>query len=358
MRLNKDLSIKISIIIVGYNSWADLKRCLPSVFLWTDPDVEVIVVDNGSSDETLAELPNKFPSVKLIIAKENSGFGAGCNLGAEAALGEYLVFLNPDTLVSQDALRELISPLEIDPDVGMTTPKILQMDHPTRINTCGNDVHLSGLALCRGMNEEASKYTLTEEVNSISGAAFAIKKDYFFELGAFDPAFFLYVEDTDLSLRCLLNGKRIVYVPNSVIYHDYKLTFGPKKVYYQERNRNYMLQKLFSKKTLHSLAPVLCVADFMTWGFCILHGKREIQNKLDAKKWLRENSELISSRHASTESIRKVADYQVIKQFGWKVDFRQTVAPLPAILLSCFFYPIYYICTKVVLWSMNFKLKD
>lgn len=330
---------------MGYNSWADLQRCLPSVFLWTDPDVEVIVVDNGSSDETLTELPNKYPSVKLINAKENSGFGAGCNLGAEAALGEYLFFLNPDTLVSQGALRELISPLEFDPSIGMTTPKILQLDHPTRINTCGNDVHLSGLALCRGMNEEARKFTLTEDVNSISGAAFAIKKDYFFELGAFDPVFFLYVEDTDLSLRCLLNGKRIVYVPNSVIYHDYKLTFGPKKIYYQERNRNYMLQKLFSKNTLHSLAPVLCVADFMTWGFCILHGKREIQNKLDAKKWLRENQAQIMQRRETVIKSQKVPDARVVTLLGWKIDFKQTVSPFPAFFLNSFFSPLYY-CLK------------
>lgn len=336
-------------ILVAYNSWADLERCIPSILAALKPDGEVIVVDNHSTDGTVDRLSVEFPQVKLVVAAENLGFGAGCNLGARAAAGEYLAFLNPDTVVTPGWLEALIAPLEQDSGVGMTTPRILQLNAPKKINTCGNEVHMSGMALCRDMGRDADAFPVPEEVNSISGAAFAVSRAYFFELGQFDPTFFLYVEDTDLSLRCWLNGKRILYVPDALIYHDYKLTFGARKVYYQERNRVYMLQKLFSPATLKRLAPVLFFVEVMTWGFCLLHGKREIQNKVEAAAWVKEHQAQIQREFATTQLLRRISDYELVRRLGWKIDFRQTVSPLAAFFLSCLFYPFFFLSGKISL---------
>ena len=313
--------IRASIILVGYNSWSDLNRCLTSVFAKIEPDIEVIVVDNHSSDGSAEKIPAGFPKVKLIIAEENLGFGGGNNLAVKEAQGKYLIFLNPDTEVTAGWIEPLLLPLEANPAIGMTTSKILQLAKPEKINACGNTVHISGLTLCRGMNHAAAEFAAAEYVNAISGAAFAISREYFLQLGEFDPVFFLYMEDTDLSLRCLLNGKTILYVPDSAVYHDYVLTFGVKKIYYQERNRAYMLLKNLKPNTRRLITPVLFFAAILTWGYSLMKGRRDIQNKREASAWIREQHGLIQEKYEQTQKLRKISDYQLLKDFGWRIDF-------------------------------------
>lgn len=345
--------ITTSIIIVGYNSLSDLERCLPSVLSTLEQDSEIIVVDNHSSDGTAEKLPIIFPQIKLIISESNLGFGGANNLGAQSAKGKYLVFLNPDTMVTSGWIISLLNPLINDQTIGMTTPKILQLNQPQKINTCGNDLHFSGLALCRGMDRELSNFSEPENLNSISGASFAISREYFYELGGFDPTFFLYVEDTDLSLRCLLNGKRILFVPDALVYHDYKLNFGPKKVYYQERNRYYMLNKTFKPITRYLISPILFLSEILSWGYCLLNGKHNIQNELDAYIWIHKHQEQTQLIFEKTQQLRKISDYQLIKDFSWRIDFSQIAPPFFAFILHCFFDPLFFFSSRISLWFIS-----
>jgi len=245
-----------SVIIVNYNGDATLERCLRSLCA-DGGDYELIVVDNASTDGSADMVERDFAQVRLIRADANIGFGEGNNLGVRAATGQFLAFLNPDTVVEPGWLAALIAPLEADPLIGLTTARVLLLDDPQRINTCGNEMHYTGLTLCRGMGAKRGALAEPADVDAVSGAAFAIRRDLYEALGGFDGSFFLYMEDADLSLRARLAGYRCRYVPAAVVYHAYTLRFGPRKTYYQERNRYLMLLKGMRWPTLLALLPAL-----------------------------------------------------------------------------------------------------
>jgi len=214
-------------------------------------------------------------------------------------------------------------------------------------------LHLSGLSLCRGANYPKSEFSEPCYVNSVSGACFAIPKDLFFLLGGFDEVFFLYVEDTDISLRCLAYGKVIKYVPNSVIYHNYVLKFGPLKTYYQERNRLYMMKKNFKPKTLKVLWPIMLTTEVITIGFCLLRGKNDIRNYINAHQWIKENETLIEKGSKESQGIQRVSDFDILRLLGWKIEFSQTSSKPFSFLLSFCFSPFLFIFKEIVLFRLK-----
>ncbi len=316
--------IRTSIIIVNFNSWDKLKICLKSIYPTIQPNDEVIVVDNCSSANDIEKIRTNFPWVNIIKSTTNLGYGGGNNLGVKYAKGEYLVFLNPDTTVEMGWLDPLISTLNSSSEIGLVTSKILLMDNPNYINTFGNDIHISGLTLCRGMGKDQSEYKSVEEVCAISGAAFMIRKNVFIDLGGFDEEFFMYMEDADLSLRAQLAGWKCVTVPESIVYHDYKLTFGPYKIFYQERNRYLLLLKNFHLITLLLISPSLLVAEVVTWGFVILQDRQRCLNKINAYRWVIKNWQMIRIKKKACQKLRKVSDRHLFIKESYKLDLEQT----------------------------------
>lgn len=197
---------RASVIIVNYNGGTDVAQCIRS--LESDPyrSYEIILLDNASTDGSAEQVAHMFPDVRIIESSHNLGFGAGNNLAAQHANGEYLAFLNPDTCVAPGWLDPLITALEDDPQAGLATSKILLYDQPERINTCGNDVHYTGLTLCRGAGMPHDALNTLAEVSAISGAAFVMRRNLYEMLAGFDGTFFLYMEDTDLSWRAASQG--------------------------------------------------------------------------------------------------------------------------------------------------------
>lgn len=316
-------STRASIIIVGYNSQEDLPRCLASLKETVTAADEVIVVDNASQDGTSQALEAHFPWVRVVRSPENLGFGGGNNLGAREAQGRYLAFLNPDTTVAPGWLDALLAALEADPTAGLATAKILLLQDPERINACGNDIHISGLTLCRGAGAPSTAFTHTETVGAVSGAAFAIRRTLFDTLGGFDPAFFMYMEDTDLSLRARLAGYRCLFVPEAVVYHRYQLRFGPRKTFYQERNRYLMLLKNLRWRTLLALLPALLLAEVVTWGFVLLLERKNMGNKVRAYGWVaRHWAEIIYERQW-VQSLRCETDHVLLNEWIHRLDFEQ-----------------------------------
>ncbi len=180
----------VSVIVINYNAGDHLAACLGSLSSTTE--AEIIVVDNASSDCSADFIERAYPEIQLIRSPTNLGFGSGNNLGVSRSQGRFLVFLNPDTIVKSGWLKPLLSVLEANPQAGLATAKILLMDNPDTINTCGNDLHLTGLTLCRGMALPSTACTEPKEVSAISGAAFIIRRNLFEALGEFDPDFSLY----------------------------------------------------------------------------------------------------------------------------------------------------------------------
>lgn len=313
-----------SIIIVSHNSAPHLQRCLSSVLNTDYPDFEVIVVDNDSRDGSVELVETAFPQVRLIRSKRNCGFGAANNLGAMQAAGEILAFLNPDTAAEPGWLGPLVQALDTDSRAGLATAKILLMDHPDTINTCGNDVHYTGLTLCRGTGQHRTAFGRLEEVTAVSGAAFAVRRDVFQALGGFDEDFFLYMEDTDLSLRVRLAGWRCLFVPNSVVYHDYRLRFGPDKTYYQERNRYLMLLKTLRVRTLLALLPALLLAECVTWAHTLLRNRQHWHNKLEAYRWVIAHRKQITAARTQVQARRQVDDKALLRLSSHRLAYEMT----------------------------------
>jgi GT2 family glycosyltransferase len=336
-----------SIITVNTNELHRLVKYLPSLTA-SRGDFEVLIADNGSQDGSLEYLSAQYPAVRTLALGNNLGFCAANNRAALSARGEFLVFLNPDTQVDPDWLVRLLRPFE-DPAVGLTTAKILLMSRPDTINTCGNDVHLSGLTLCRGMGSDQTHYSASDDVAAVSGAAFAIRRDLFQQLGGFDEEFFLYMEETDLSCRARLAGWRCVFVPESIVWHDYSLRFGPVKVFYQERNRYRMLLKNYRWPTLLLLLPALLLAEAVTWGFVLGNDRPNWRNKLRAYGETANHFREILRRRKETQALRKNRDRDLIRRTGASLDFAQTTRSPMAFWAGIVFTPLFFLFRLAVL---------
>ncbi len=352
-RLLADLSpVRATVVIVNYNGGDTVLRCLDSVLRSAPADCEVIVVDNGSSDGSPDAIAADLPSVQLIRAGENLGYGGGGNLGARHARGTFLVFLNPDTRVESGWLDALLAPLESDSRVGLTTSKILLAHQPDRINTCGNAIHLTGLTLCRGLGRSKEGFERPEPVDAVSGAAFAIRREVFETLGGFDEDFFLYMEDTDLSWRARLAGWRCLYAPESIVFHDYALRISPRKVFYQERNRYLMLLKNLRWPTLVVLLPALLIAEALTWGFVLWGDRANLGNKAQAYGWIIAHWSSTMRKRKATQRLRRISDRDVLRRAGHQIDFGQVgrgaVVPLARFVFGALFFALKTVALAVV----------
>ena len=349
-----DQDINASIIIVDYNAGEKLVACLSSIERSKGVNTEIIVVDNASTDSLAETIEADFPEVRLIKSETNLGFGGGCNLGARQASNDYLIFLNPDTTVEPGWLEALLEPLRRDYGVGLVTSKILMAQDPERINACGNTVHITGIAMCRGLGMPRTDFNKAEEVPAVSGAAFAIRRTLFELLGGFDEEMFLYMEDTDLSWRARLAGWRCLYSPESVVRHHYELKMTALKVYYQERNRYLMLVKNLRWPTLVVLLPGQLLAELMTWGFVLLKDRANIGNKILAYRWFAENWRDVMIKRRATQALRKVPDRELLKSAEFNLDFEQVsgslVASVSRVVLTPFFFVSKMVTMALVWW--------
>ena len=268
----------VSVVIVTYNSAVHICRCLDALQTQPDQPDEIIVYDNASTDGTPSMVQVSYPSVMLIAGDSNIGFAAANNRAAARAIGDCLVFLNPDTMVQPGWMPPLLDALDSDDTVGAVTPQILFAKHPHFINACGNQVHLSGLTYCLRLGEPAMAGRPVD-VSAVSGAAFAIRRLAFEQMGGFEERLFLYYEDTDVSLRLRCAGWRILVAPDSHVWHDYQASFTPSKVYYLERNRYLSLFSLMPLRMLALMLPAMLAVEAATWGFCLLHGRAALAAK-------------------------------------------------------------------------------
>jgi GT2 family glycosyltransferase len=226
-------SVRLSVIIVTYNSRATLWPCLRSLWPQVGADDEVIIVDNASSDGTLDDLDAAFPGVRLIRNPRNVGYASGNNVALREARGECVLLLNPDVVLEPNALQVALTYLAQHPDVGILGPKVLlpngRLDPPARrtFKTPATYLYkLTGLSWLFPRHPQFGRYYLSyldddciTDVDAVVGAFLLARRDVVDEIGLLDERFFMYCEDEDWCWRARLAGWRIVYHPGVLAYH-------------------------------------------------------------------------------------------------------------------------------------------
>lgn len=209
-----------SIVIPNWNGEKFLKRCLESLNKQTLHDFEVILVDDGSSDNSAAFTRKNFPEVKILESKKNSGFAAAANRGIKASRGKLIALLNNDTEVEKDWLLEIKKAAEKNDDAGFFSSKMLDFSNRNIIDSCGIGVTWSGRSYNIGMGEKDSdKYSQDNHVFGACAGAAVYRKELLDQIGLFDEDFYMYVEDVDLSYRAQITGYKCVFVAKAKVYH-------------------------------------------------------------------------------------------------------------------------------------------
>ena len=243
----------VEVVLLNWNSYDDTADCIRSLDEVKYENLEITVVDNASSDDSLGKLRSDFPNLKYIEMKENRGFSAGNNIGVRHALSggtNYVLLLNNDTIVEPDFLTPLIETAEQNPDVGIVTGKILIAGtNPPRIWCAGGEIdHWRGKGVYRAhqgadrgeIDEE--QYDKNERVGMASGCMMLIPADVFDHVGLLSEEYFFGGEEWEFSARVRSNGYDIWYAPESVIFHKVSRSIGqsfdnPWQIYNRERSR-------------------------------------------------------------------------------------------------------------------------
>ncbi len=240
--MNDSATPRASVIIPNWNGLALLRPCLDSLANQTlsplDGSSEVIVVDNGSYDESVAVLARDYPWLRTLALSENLGYAGGCNAGIEVARGEILVLLNNDTEAEPDWLANLVAALDRHPEAGSAASRIMLYDRRDTLHSAGDLVRVDGTGDSRGVWQPyGPPWDREAWVFGGCGGAMAIRRQAIDAVGPFETRFFMYCEDVDLNWRMQLAGYRCIYTPDAVVYHHLSATGGGALAsYYVGRN--------------------------------------------------------------------------------------------------------------------------
>jgi len=235
----------VSIVIPNWNGAQHLPGCLDSLERQSYPYFEVILVDNGSSDESLALLARHYAHVRVIPLTENRGFAPACNIGMRAARGKILVLLNNDTEADPGWLEAVISTFARHPEAGAVASKMLLFDRRDHFHTSGDLYRLDGTPANRGVwQQDTGQFDAEGPVFSANGGSAAYRRSMLDEIGLLDEAFFFSCEDVDLGWRAQLSGWPCIYAPNAIVYHKLSATGGGvTNSFYDGRNFIYLIVK-------------------------------------------------------------------------------------------------------------------
>jgi len=295
--------VKIAIVILNFNTKREIIDCLDSLLKLKKDGQSIffLVVDNNSTDGSIQAISEKFPQIPLVKNSKNLGFAGGNNVGVKKELesdADWFLILNPDTVVDQDLVLELIKIARSDPKIGIVGPKIYFYPgcefHKERYKKeeqgkviwyAGGKMDWSNiLASHRGVDEvDYGQYGKVEETDFVSGAAMFVKKEVFEKVGFFDERYFLYLEDLDFCQRAKLKGFKVVFAPSACVWHknaastqvgsnlqDYfitrnRLLFGLK--YAPIRAKVALLREAISFLFGGSEVKKKAVLDFLTFNF-------------------------------------------------------------------------------------------
>lgn len=248
------LNPHVAIVILNWNGRDYLKKFLPFVFSSTYSDFEVVIIDNASTDDSIAILKSDFPNARIIELAQNYGFAKGYNLGLKEITADYYVLLNSDVETSPRWIEPIISLMESDKQIAACMPKILQYHNRSRFEyagAAGGWIDHLGYPFARGRifdycETDIGQYDNTRPVFWASGAAMFVRSEVYHQLGGLDEFFFAHQEEIDFCWRLQLEGYKVYCCPESIVYHVGGGTLpkgNSRKVFLNFRNNLIMLAK-------------------------------------------------------------------------------------------------------------------
>ena len=306
--------IHTAVVILNWNGRKHLEQFLPSVIQHTPQQVDIVVADNGSTDDSVEFLRREYPNVKLVLLDKNYGFADGYNRALKQVDAECFVLLNSDIEVTAGWIEPLVATLQNNSQVAAVAPKLLSYVERQRFEyagAAGGFIDYLGYPFCRGrilstIEQDEGQYDTPREVFWASGAAFCCKADVFRALGGFDADFFAHMEEIDLCWRMQLQGYKVMVEPRSVVYHLGGGTLpneSPRKLYLNYRNNLAMLFKcaptmqrvvaavirpladllsvvlyLFKRQSDLAMATLKAYRDFFAWHSALAEKRRTIRS--------------------------------------------------------------------------------
>ncbi len=321
----------VSITIVTWNSAPHLRECLASIEHQDHRDIEVIILDNASTDDTREILREHESSLRVIYKSENTGFAAGQNEAMRAARGEWILCLNPDILLRPDFVSQLVAAGVAHPAAGAVCGKLLRWD-PAKPDGRTNIIDSTGVYFTRNMRHldrgaeeiDTAQYDRLQYVFAATGAAVMFRREFVEAVSVdgefFDEEFFSFREDGDLAWRAQLMGHKYLYTPNAVAWHVRRVTPERRQDlphlinWHSVKNRWLMRAKNSSRWLFWRLAVPVLWRDLQAFGYALLRDRSMLsaifyQFRPEVRRRLRHQREIIQSR-------RKVSDRELLWWFS------------------------------------------
>ncbi len=266
--------MKIAVVILNWNGKKFLEKFLPKVIEYSTPYAEVIVADNASTDDSVEFMKISFPDVQIIINSENGGFSKGYNDALKQIDADYYCLLNSDIEVTPNWIEPVINLMETDDKIAVCQPKLRSYHEPEKFEyagAAGGFIDKYGYPFCRGrifteMENDNGQYDDAAEVFWATGACMFVKADLYHNYGGLDEDFFAHMEEIDFCWRMKNAGYKIMYCPNSIVFHVGGGTLPKKssrKTYLNFRNNIMLLYKNLPKRRLIPVFFVRFILDFI-----------------------------------------------------------------------------------------------
>lgn len=306
----------VDVVILTYGAEPFIRAAVETVLSATGLCAHVWLVDNGNTTDAVHACEGR-ERVTVLRPGCNLGFAGGVNYGAAFGRADTLAVLNADARAAPEALAKLVA-VAAEPDVGIAAASLRLAGQPAVLNSAGNPLHMSGLSWAGSSGRPAADHDHRRAAPIASGAAFAIRRRRWEELGGFWPALFTYHEDTDLSLRCWQRGWRVDYVPDAVVEHEYEFGRNPRKLAHVERNRLLILATHYQRRTLLLLAPVLVCTEIAMSIWAARDGWLGV--KLSGWAWIWRHRGEVTARRVRLQRERTHSDRDLSWLFSTRLE--------------------------------------
>jgi GT2 family glycosyltransferase len=274
----------VAVVILNWNGKALLEQFLPGVVKSVYPNLQLIVGDNASTDDSVAFMMTRYPEIRVIVNDHNYGFAEGYGKLLDQIEADYYILLNSDVEVPTNWIQPVIDAMEMDDKIAAAQPKIKWQKNKTQFEyagAAGGYLDLHGFPFCRGrlfdtVEIDTHQYEDQKEIFWASGAALFIKSKYWKEAGGLDPDFFAHMEEIDLCWRLKNLGYKVIYCPAAEVYHVGGGTLNannPYKTYLNFKNNLVIMQKNLPLSDAYSRIFIRMCLDFIAWVHFLLQGK-------------------------------------------------------------------------------------